>query len=235
MKSAGIGGEQMTDVSTGYGQTVEDKLIFGSPAWLDAVRHAALESQRLGLEMSIFSSPGWSEAGGPWVRPDEAMKKLVWNETDVDGPRSFSSQLAQPPYYDGPIRDLAIGDSRRAPLSHPLPTYYHDVAVLAYRTPPDTDPVARANPQVVSSSGSIDANALLDDSLMTSVTIPAPADGAPAWVQFTFTSPFTARALSLGSHGGIPVGRLLASDDGTSFRTIAVLPGPQGYHGAQVP
>lgn len=234
MKSAGIGGEQMTDVSTGYGQTVEDKLIFGSPAWLDAVRHAALESQRLGLEMSIFSSPGWSEAGGPWVRPDEAMKKLVWNETDVDGPRSFSSQLAQPPYYDGPIRDLAIGDSRRAPLSHPLPTYYHDVAVLAYRTPPDTDPVARANPQVVSSSGSIDANALLDDSLMTSVTIPAPADGAPAWLQFTFTSPFTARALSLGSHGGIPVGRLLASDDGTSFRTIAVLPGPQGYHGAQV-
>lgn len=230
MKSAGIGGEQMTDVSYGYGQTVPEKLIFGTPAWLNAVRHAASESQRLGLEMSIFSSAGWSEAGGPWVKPSQAMKKLVWSETDVEGPRSFAAQLPQPPDCDGPIRDLAIGRGRGA-QSHPLPTYYHDVVVLAYRTPQDADVVA--NPQVTASSGAIDAKALLDDSLMTAVTIPAAADGSPAWVQFTFASPYTARAFSLGSHGGIPVGRLLASDDGTSFRTIVELPGPQGYHGAQ--
>jgi hypothetical protein len=233
MKSVGIGGEQMTDVSFGYGQTVPDKLIFGSPAWLNAVRHAASESQRLGLEMSIFSSPGWSEAGGPWVKPDEAMKKLVWSETDVEGPRSFSAQLPSPPDCNGPIRDLNPGEGRRSPIAHPLPTYYHDIVVLAYRTPQDEDPVEKADPQVTASSGAVDAQALLDDSLMTSVTIPAAADGSPAWVQFTFASPYTARAFSLGSHGGIPVGKLLASDDGTNFRTVVVLPGPQGYHGAQ--
>ena len=40
--------------------------------------------------------------------------------------------------------------------------------------------------------------------------------------------------LSFGSHNRIPVGRILASDDGTNFRTIVVMPGPQGYHGAAV-
>lgn len=233
MKSAGIGGEQLADVSYGYGQMVPDKLIFGSPAWLNAVRHAASESQRLGLEMSIFSSAGWSEAGGPWVKPEQAMKKLVWSETEVEGPRTFSASLPQPPDCDGPIRNLAIGGGR-SPESHQLPTYYHDVVVLAYRTPADEEPITQADPHVTASSGSIDSKALLDDSLMTSVAIPAPGSGSPAWVQFTFAFPYTARAFSLGSHGGIPVGRLLASDDGTNFHTLAVLPGPQGYHGAQV-
>ena len=65
MKRAGIGGFQLADVAAGAGQVVEKKLAFGSPEWLDAVRHSAAEAERLGLEMTIFSSPGWSETGGP--------------------------------------------------------------------------------------------------------------------------------------------------------------------------
>src|ERR1039458_5031141 len=94
MKRAGIGGMQLADVASGSGQTVEKKILFGSPEWLDAVRHAASEADRLGLEMTIFSSAGWSETGGPWVKPEQAMKKLVWSETAVEGPRNFDSRLA---------------------------------------------------------------------------------------------------------------------------------------------
>src|SRR6185312_17346840 len=65
MKRVGIGGFQLADVAAGSGQVVDKKLQFGSPEWLDAVRHAATEADRLGLEMAIFSSPGWSETGGP--------------------------------------------------------------------------------------------------------------------------------------------------------------------------
>src|ERR1035438_6631265 len=97
MKRAGIGGMQLADVASGSGQTVEKKILFGSPEWLDAVRHAASEADRLGLEMTIFSSAGWSETGGPWVKPEQAMKKLVWSETAVDGPRNFAGKLPQPP------------------------------------------------------------------------------------------------------------------------------------------
>ena len=65
-----------------------------TPEWFAAVRHAASEADRLGLEMTIFSSAGWSETGGPWVRPEQAMKKLVWSETNVEGPKTFNGELA---------------------------------------------------------------------------------------------------------------------------------------------
>src|SRR6516165_1822410 len=104
MKRVGIGGMQLADVSSGRGQTVENKIEFGSPEWLDAVRHAAGEAKRLGLEMTIFSSAGWSETGGPWVKPEQAMKKLVWSEVTVDGPRAFDEKLPQPPTNNGRIR-----------------------------------------------------------------------------------------------------------------------------------
>jgi len=32
--------------------------VFGTPQWYDAVRYAASEADRLGLEMTIFSSAG---------------------------------------------------------------------------------------------------------------------------------------------------------------------------------
>ena len=64
MKRVGIGGFQLCDVSSGGGQVVEKKIEFMSEPWLGAVRHSAAEADRLGLEMSIFSSAGWSETGG---------------------------------------------------------------------------------------------------------------------------------------------------------------------------
>ena len=87
MRRVGIAGMQLADVNAGGGQTVEKKIVFGTPEWLDAVRHAAAESDRLGLEMDLFGSPGWSLTGGPWVKPEQAMKKLVWSETSVQGPK----------------------------------------------------------------------------------------------------------------------------------------------------
>jgi hypothetical protein len=224
MKRVGIGGFQLVDVAAGGGQTVETKINFGTPEWLHAVRHAAEEGKRLNLEMSIFSSPGWSEAGGPWVTPEMAMKRLVWSETEIEGGREFVGMLAQPPANEGPVRDLMVG---KQPAEH----FYRDAAVVAFRVPAAAEAFA---PKVTSSAGDIDAAALLDDSLNSSVKIASPKDGSPAWVQFSFEMPFTARALSIGHHGGIPVGKLLASDDGANWRTIVVMPGPQGYHGAPI-
>src|SRR5262245_9956814 len=54
MKRVGIGGFMLADVNAGGGQSVEPKTPFGTPEWFDAVRHAASEADRLGLEMAIF-------------------------------------------------------------------------------------------------------------------------------------------------------------------------------------
>jgi hypothetical protein len=228
MNRSGIGGFQLADVAAGSGQVVDKKINFGTPEWYHAVRHAAEEAKRLNLEMSIFSSPGWSEAGGPWVRPEQAMKKLVWSEAHVKGPQKFDAKLPDPPSNQGPVRDLSAGERPDAPR------FYRDSVVIAYRTPADAKPMTELHPKATTNDGSIDDSALLDDSLNTSVTIAAPKDGGPAWLQYEFDQPYTARALSLGSHNRIPVGRVLAGDDGVHFKTIVVLPGPQGYHGAAI-
>jgi hypothetical protein len=227
MKRAGIGGMHLADVSTGSGQTVEKKLDFASPEWLDAVRYAASEADRLGLEMTIFSSAGWSETGGPWVKPEQAMKKVVWSETTVEGPRAFTGRLPQPPSNNGPIRNLRTGGGRGSPDL----TYYGDSAVLAYRTPAEETAMLDAHPKATASSGPLDAAALQDDD----VTIAAPEGGGPAWLQYEFARPFKARAISLaGTNRGIPVGRVLASDDGVNFRTLVSMPGPQAYRAGTV-
>ena len=85
MKRVGIGGFQAFDVSIGIGQTVEKKMVFMTPEWLDALRHTAAEAERLGLEMTMVTSAGWSETGGPWVKPEEAIKKVVWSELQITG------------------------------------------------------------------------------------------------------------------------------------------------------
>lgn len=234
MKRVGIAGMQLADVNAGGGQTVDKKIVFGTPEWLDAVRHAAAEADRLGLEMTIFSSAGWSETGGPWVKPEQAMKKLVWSETLVEGPRRFSGKLPLPPSNNGPIRNLMPGSGRAGNAPPPDPTYYGDSAVIAYPTPPDEANPAGLHPKATTHAGAIDAAALLDDDLNTALTIPAPSDGGPAWVQFEFASIFKARAITIGGRGGIPVGRVLASDDGANFRTLVVLPGAQLYRQGQV-
>ena len=234
MKRAGLAGFQLADVNAGGGQTIERKIVFGTPEWLAAVRHAADEAERLGLEMTIFSSAGWSETGGPWVRPEQAMKKLVWSETNVEGPRAFADRLPQPPTNNGPIRNLMTGSGRPGSTPPRDPTYYGDSAVVAYRTPPDELNMADTHPQAITSAGAVIAQALWDDDLNTALAIPAPTDGGPAWIQFEFVSAFKARAFSIAARGGIPVGRLLASDDGVNFRALVVLPGTQGYRGGTV-
>jgi hypothetical protein len=235
MKRVGLGGFMLADVNYGRGQTVEPKTPFGTPAWYDAVRHAAAEADRLGLEMAIFSSPGWSETGGPWVKPEQAMKKLVWSETTITGPATFSGKLPQPPSNNGQIRNT--GASYYGGPSGD-PTHYADSAVIAYRTPVDEADAASAHPVVTSNHGPIDGAALLDDDLNSVLTIPAPEGGGAAWVQFEFPEPFLARALTLGGKGGsaqgIPVGRVLASDDGATFRTLVTLPGTQLYRQGMV-
>ena len=228
MKRSGIGGFQLADVSAGGGQEVEPKIHFGTEEWYHAVRHSAEEAKRLNLEMSIFSCAGWSEAGGPWVTQSMAMKKLVWSETAIDGPKRFDGPLPTPPSNEGPVRDSTAGARPDAPH------FYRDSAVIAYRTPQDSVSMASLHPRATTNDGSIDDAPLIDDSLNTSVTINAPKDGSPAWLQYEFDQPFTARALSFGVHGRIPVGKILASDDGHSFRTIRAMPGPQGYHGALI-
>ena len=230
MWRVGIGGAQLADVSFGMGQTIEEKIEFGSPEWFDAVRHAAAEAQRLGLELTIFSSAGWSETGGPWVKPEQAMKKLVWSQTVVEGPRPFAGKLPQPPSCNGPFQNQARG-GRGAQQD---PTWYGDSAVIAFPTPQAEVDMVALKPKVTTSAGDVNTAPLFDDDWNTAATIRAPAEGAAAWLQIEFNQPFRARAITIAGGRGIPVGRVLAGDDAAQLHTLVTLPGAQLYRQGRI-
>jgi len=226
MKRVGIAGFQLSDVNAGTGQTVTNPIVFGSPEWLDAVRFSASEAERLGLEMSIFSSAGWSLAGGPWVKPEEAMKKLVWSETNITGGKNFTGKLAQPPATIGAIRNLSAPGS--------TPGYYKDFAVIAFPAVIVEAEQQENLPSLNSSNGSINNEALLDDDLNTSVTLRTGDKPGTAWINITYPKPITAKALSIAGRRGIPFGKLMASTNGTNYVILVTLPGKSGYRGSTV-
>ena len=50
---------------------------FMSDYWWENLRTALKVAGELGIEMGIFNCPGWSQSGGPWVKPEEAMRNYV--------------------------------------------------------------------------------------------------------------------------------------------------------------
>jgi hypothetical protein len=226
MKRSGIAGFQLADVNAGGGQEVKDPVVFGTPQWLDAVKHAAEEAERLDLEMAIFSSPGWSLTGGPWVKPEQAMKKLVWSEMEVEGGKTFSAKLPSPPSNEGPGPNLQNNNKKSE-------GFYRDFAVIAFRTPVDEQ--NKNLPQITSNNGKENAGVLQDHDVNTSLTIKPGTDGV-AWIQLTFDKPFSARAITIAARRGIAFGRVLASSDSTFNNSLPLvnLPGISGYRGGNI-
>jgi hypothetical protein len=237
MKRVGIGGFQNFDASLSTPQVVEKRLIFMTPEWKDAFRYTATLADQLGLEMAIAASPGWSETGGPWVPPAQAMKKFVWSETRVEGGRPFKGALPKPPSTTGPFQNITGAGGLAAILNQenqPRPEYYADSAVVAFRAPDSEVPLTQLQPKVTSSGGQFDVVALTDGEFASVSPLPKAPVGEKAWIQFEFAKPQAIHALTLSVRniGRNPFGpgretgqEMEASDDGRQFRGVATLPG----------
>ena len=95
MHRVGIGGFHCFDAAFWGKSIVEHRLVYMSPEWQDEFRHAVSVADSLGMEVAVASCPGWSNTGGPWVKPEQAMKRLVWSETRVQGGK-LSVTLPEP-------------------------------------------------------------------------------------------------------------------------------------------
>jgi hypothetical protein len=73
--------------------------------WWEATAHAIREAGRLGIDIGVFNCPGWSQSGGPWVRPEQSMRYLAVSETKAGGPGTFSGILPAPAK---PFTDVAV-------------------------------------------------------------------------------------------------------------------------------
>src|SRR5258706_1682098 len=125
-----------------------------TPKWKAAFRYKTERAEKLGHEEAIAGSPGWSESGGPWVKPAEGMKKFVWSETYVQGGQPFTGTLPKPPSISGPYQNIPIVDflamiSGQKPAA--LPEFYADSAVVAYPPPESEVRGSDLQPKITSS------------------------------------------------------------------------------------
>ena len=62
MKEAGIGNVLFLEVNVGVPR---GKIDFLSEEWQELYKHAVREAERLGIEITLGSGPGWAGSGGP--------------------------------------------------------------------------------------------------------------------------------------------------------------------------
>ncbi len=236
MKRIGLGGVQHFDASLMTPQIVDKRLAYMTPDWKHAFRLAASTADRLGLELAIAGSPGWSETGGPWVPPADGMKKIVWSQTDIVGGHRFAGRLAAPPGTTGPFQALPFDDPLAAFGGKPStpPQYYADVAVLAYPIAADAEatPIAApiAAPIATIYGRAIDAAALADDKAGTSVAVPRGTPADPTALLLSYPRATTIRSATLFVPGALPPFGdaqylpVLEAQVGTQWRRVGTFP-----------
>jgi len=192
MQRIGLGGLQNFDASLQAPQIVEKRLPYMTEEWKDAFRHAVQLADAKGLEFAIAASPGWSETGGPWVKPEDAMKKVVWAEADVRGGQRLKGALPMPPSVTGAFQSAGFDDPLRAgPVADAMPRLYRDALVLAY--PFAVTPLPQ--PVVTQADGkAIDAAPLFDDDLESVAQIAKGTPARPGAILLDYGKPVTIRS-----------------------------------------
>jgi hypothetical protein len=173
--------------------------------WWGMVEHAIREGGRLGVDIGLFNCPGWSQSGGPWIKPEQAMRYVVSTERRVKGPLQFAEKLPSP----------------REP--------FQDIAVLAFPAPRnDADTIAAHSPRVTCAPAADKAERMVDGDRKTAVMFPkAAAQGkTPFTVDIEVAEPFTARSLILypAELQFAAQCRLQAAGEDGVFRTIREFP-----------
>ena len=230
LASVGIGGIQNFDANLTTPQIVDKRLIYMQPDWKAAFRHAVERADEKGLEFAIASSPGWSETGGPWVAPQDGMKKLVWSETVLPGGKRFPGRIAAPPSATGPYQNVPAEEFFGAASEdkHPLPQASGGVAVLAM--PISGAPLPQPSSAVRSDGSSVSLAALTDADEISAVEVPAGSAEKPALLMIGYARPVEASSARLLIKDALPpfsppryTARLQAEVDGI-WHDVADIP-----------
>lgn len=212
MKQGGIGRAAMFSIGkSGKTPQVTPPADALTPTWWAMVEHAAIEAERLGIELAMNMCDGWATASGPWITPELSMQHLVWGETRVEG---------------GRVIDMVL------PSGETKLDYHRDVAVIA--VPIDRDWETTSKTATVSSDLPLTNPAALADPANDAVLIDTEQGGS---IVYRFARPFTLRSVMVrtpNAKTGFATGVLRAanslwveaSDDGAVWRPVGRLDYP---------
>jgi hypothetical protein len=106
MKQQGISTVLLFDAGVG-GANAPKGQLFMSEGWRELFRHTLKEADRLKIDVGVNLCSGWN-AGGTWVTPELAAKKLVWSEAEIEGPGQKVLSLSTPPHATNFYRDIVV-------------------------------------------------------------------------------------------------------------------------------
>ena len=115
LKKAGIGTAMIGHIQNPG--TPEGNVPALGPEWWDAVTHAVKEGNRIGVNVGMFNSPGWSQSGGPWVKPEQSMRYLVAKTSLNVGETIDADWVERQGRHDKAIQDVVT-------IAFPIPKHY---------------------------------------------------------------------------------------------------------------
>ena len=151
-----------------------------SPNWDDAVKHTAMECRRLGLRFSMNNCPGWATSGGPWITPENAMRNLIWNRTDITGGQLITQTLPVPEPNSEAWRD------------------YKDITILAFPTPAG-DTGKPLVPQSYSTNTGTKWESYFAGEAKEPIRLSPAAADKPYWVEVSFSEATPVRSVEFSS------------------------------------
>lgn len=194
-KRVGIAGFHQFNLGGSQGDAV-----YMSDVWKDRLYFAARLADSLDLEMGVPSCAGFSATAGPWVKPEENMKKLVWRTAEVSG---GAVDIQLPPSFKK-VGAFQNGAPAGRSFDANAPETGGEIAVLAVKLPEGT-----ASPQdakLTASGGDFTLSMLTDNDVTNGTILPPGKDGF-AWIQYEFPQAVTVRSLTVvgvGGGGGFP-------------------------------
>jgi hypothetical protein len=105
MKKAGINRAYIGNI--GRQSYPVGKVKIFSEEWWEVMHTALKTASKLGIEIGIFNSPGWSQSGGPWIKPEQSMRYLAASELRVTGPAKIEQKLL-PPATSSDFQDVKV-------------------------------------------------------------------------------------------------------------------------------
>ena len=175
MKKVGIGRAFIGNIGYNKNEVPYGKVKLFSDDWWKVTKTAITTATKNNIQIGMFNSPGWSQSGGPWIKPSQSMRYLAGEEIAVKGPSQVSIPLPK------------------------VQADFQDVALLAYRVPANEgEDISKHHPIIKSDQPFDDVNKLVDGNHSSGAAISAFTDkNTIVNIDIHVTDVFTARSLVL--------------------------------------
>lgn len=189
MHKVGVGGAHAFDAGLATPQIVKNRIEYMTPAWKSAFKLATDMLSNYGMELATANSPGWSQAGGPWVKPEDGMKKVVWREVYATGGKELNVTLPAPFTASGEFQNAG------PKAANNIPEYYRDIAVIACKLPEGYKTMAQMKAQISASNGKFTLAQLTNNDY--SDYVPLEINNHTSYINVTFPEAQDISAISL--------------------------------------